>query len=111
LQQWSLTKGSRLPSRDVHIIWDLEDDENGNVRHVAEHGLTPDEVDDVLTNPDNPTSQSRSSGEPVTFGWTSTSRYIVVVWEHVLDDPWTIRPVTAYEVPAPEPQKKRRRKK
>jgi uncharacterized DUF497 family protein len=105
--------GANLPSRDVHIIWDLEDDQNGNVRHIAEHGLTQEEVDDVLMNPDNPTSESESSGEPVTFGWTNTGRYIVVVWEHVLDDPWTIRPVTAYEVPspkAPKKPKKRRRK-
>jgi hypothetical protein len=100
-----------VPSRDVQIIWDLEDDETGNVRHIAEHGLSPREVDDVLTNPDNPTSESESSGEPVTFGWTSTGRHIVVVWEHVLDDPWTIRPVTAYEVPAQRIPKKRRRKK
>jgi hypothetical protein len=39
---------------------------------------------------------------------TGTGRYIVVVWEHVLDDPWTIRPVTAYDVPPPRTAKKRR---
>ena len=100
-----------MPSRAVHIIWDMDDDETGNVRHIAEHGLSPQEVDEVLTNPDNPTAESASSGEPVTFGWTSTGRHIVVVWEHVLDDPWTIRPVTAYEVPPQTIPKKRRRKK
>ena len=73
---------NELPSRDVQIIWDLDDDETGNVRHIAEHDLSQREVDDVLTNPDNPTSESESSGEPVTFGWTDTGRYIVVVWEH-----------------------------
>lgn len=100
-----------MPSRDVRIIWDLEDDVDGNVRHIAEHGLTPAEIDEVLTNPHNPTSESESSGEPVTFGWTSTGRHIVVVWEHVLDDPWTIRPVTAYEVPPAREPKKHKRKK
>ena len=31
---------------DVQITWD--DEPGGNVDHVAEHGLTPDEVDEVL---------------------------------------------------------------
>ena len=29
------------------IIWNLED-EDGNVAHIAEHGLTPDDVEHVL---------------------------------------------------------------
>jgi hypothetical protein len=99
-----------LPPRDVHILWDLDDDADGNVRHIAEHDLTKEEVDDVLMNPENPTTESRSSGEALTFGWTTTDRYIAVVWEHVLDDPWTIRPVTAYEVPSPRVTKKRRKR-
>ena len=100
-----------MAPRPVHIIWDLDEDDTGNVRHIAEHGLSKEEVDDVLQNPDNPTTVSLSSGEPVTFGWTGTGRYIVVVWEHVLDDPWTIRPVTAYDVPPPRTAKKRRGKR
>jgi hypothetical protein len=31
---------------DVTVIWD--DEPSGNVDHIAEHGLTPDEVDEVL---------------------------------------------------------------
>ena len=31
-----------------YAIWDTEDDLRGNVQHVAEHGLTPAEVEDVL---------------------------------------------------------------
>lgn len=34
---------------DAQVIWDDEPD--GNVDHVAEHGLTPDEVDAVLLDP------------------------------------------------------------
>jgi DNA-binding XRE family transcriptional regulator len=30
------------------IIWDLEDDPNGNVQHCADHGITKDEVEEVL---------------------------------------------------------------
>lgn len=28
------------------IIWDLDDDPDGNVQHCAEHGVTKDEVED-----------------------------------------------------------------
>jgi hypothetical protein len=34
-------------------------------------------------------------------GTKAPGRYILVVWEHVEDDPRTITPVTAYEVPPP----------
>lgn len=78
----------------MQIIWDLDDEPDGNVQHVAEHDLTKEEVEDVLRNLNNPTDESHSSGSPVTFGWTSTGRYIIVVWEHILDDPLTIYPVT-----------------
>lgn len=81
------------------VIWDLEDDPHGNVAHIAEHGITQDEVEDVLGDPGNDTVPSDSSGRPLTFGWTSTGRHIGVVWEPVDDDPRTIKPVTAFEAP------------
>lgn len=86
---------------DSEIVWDDDDDPDGNVRHIAEHDLTPDEVESVLTNPVNRTILSRSSGRPMTRGETYTGRFIVVVWERLCDDPDLIRPVTAYE---PDPQ-------
>jgi hypothetical protein len=79
------------------IIWD--DCPGGNVEHVAEHGLTPEEVDSVLSDPTNPVTTSHSSGYPATFGWTHTGRHVIVVWELVEDDPRTVYPITAYEVP------------
>lgn len=33
---------------DVIIIWDLPDDPDGNVLHIAEHDITIDEVEEVL---------------------------------------------------------------
>lgn len=82
------------------VIWDLEDDPDGNYVHiVVEHGYSQEEVEDVLRNPKNETVPSDSSGNPSTFGWTSTGLHLLVVWEHVDDDPRTIKPVTAYEVP------------
>lgn len=80
----------------------MEDDPDGNYVHiVVEHGITQDEVEDVVGDPSNATTVSRSSGRPMTFGRTTTGRYIAVVWEEVGDDPRTIKPVTAYETPPP----------
>ncbi len=31
----------------VQVIWDLEDDLQGNFQHIAEHDVTPDEVEEV----------------------------------------------------------------
>jgi hypothetical protein len=91
------------------VIWDLEDDPDGNYVHiVVEHGITQEEVWDVVGTPDNASVPSDSSGRPSTFGWTQTGRHILVVWEHVDDDPRTIKPVTAYEVPPPGKKKRKK---
>jgi uncharacterized DUF497 family protein len=78
------------------VIWDLPDDEEGNTYHIAEHGLNEDEVEDVLLDSSLPVDHSRSSDRPLREGWTSTGRYIAVVWDEVDDD--CVRPVTAYEI-------------
>ena len=96
---------------DVTIIWDLEDDPDGNVQHLREHDIATDEAEEVLLNPDSSRAVSRSSGLPTAFGWTSTGRHLAVVYELVDDDPLTLRPVTAYDVPPPGSKRKRRKKK
>ncbi len=83
----------------VSILWDLDDEPDGNVQHVALHDLTKEEVESVLLDPNTEVDESQSSGLPATFGWTDTGRHIIVIWENVLDDPKTVYPVTAYEVP------------
>jgi hypothetical protein len=49
--------------RYFQIIWDDENDPVGNVQHIAEHGLTIEEVEYVI---ENPVSEdvSASSGRP-----------------------------------------------
>ena len=87
---------------DPIIIWDLEDDPEGNYVHIViEHDVTQDEVEEVLYNSENETVRSRSSGRPLTFGWTSTGRYIAVIWEEVNRDPRMVKPVTAFDAPPP----------
>jgi uncharacterized DUF497 family protein len=78
------------------ILWDLDDDPDGNVQHCAEHGVTKEEVEEVLQNPED-SDVSRSSGRPVVFGHTSTGRHLMVVYEEA--DPDTVYPITAYDVP------------
>lgn len=75
------------------IIWDPEP--GGNIEHIAEHDLTPEDVEDVLFDPVGH-DRSRSSGLPIVFGFTSDGRYIAVVYERI--DASTLYPVTAYEV-------------
>ena len=91
----------------IQVIWDLEDDPRGNVQHIAEHGVTPDEVEEVFNDQYNQTEYSASSGRPITFGWTAAERYLAVVWELIEDDPLVLYPITAYPVPEPRKEKLR----
>jgi uncharacterized DUF497 family protein len=79
----------------VQFIWDDDDDPQGNVQHIAEHGLTIEDVEYVL---ENPTSEavSKSTGRPCCFGCTPGGDFIIVVYERI--DEQTVRTVTAYEV-------------
>jgi len=64
------------------MIFCWDDDPGGNVEHIAEHGLTPDEVesafDDIIK-----TTRSNSSGRPALFGRTYNGDKIFVVYEIV----------------------------
>ncbi len=95
---------------DATIIWDLPGDPDGNVQHLGEHDVTIEEAEEVLLNPESSRAVSRASGLPTAFGWTSTGRHLAVVYELIDEDPLTLRPVTAYDVPPPAPKKKRRKR-
>jgi hypothetical protein len=36
---------------DATIIWDLEDEADGNVQHLREHDVTIEEAEEVLLSP------------------------------------------------------------
>lgn len=84
--------------RFVQVLWDENDDPEGNVQHVAEHGLTMEDVEHVLEEPTIETI-SASTGRPCCFGYTHGGEFIIVVYEQI--DEETIYPVTAFEVPEP----------
>ena len=86
--------------RDALVDWDDSDDAGGNTAHIAEHGLTPPEVESALFHENTTFDLSDTSGRPIAFGSTDTGRFIAVVIEVLnLSDPLIIRPITAYEVP------------
>lgn len=82
----------------LRILWDDEEDPDGNVQHIADHDLTVEDVEHVLRNPSSE-GVSRSTKLPVVWGYTSDDRYVIVVYEE--GDEETIRVITAYEVPEP----------
>lgn len=76
----------------IRLFWD--DEEGGNVEHIAGHGLTPDDREYVFENYDDE-DVSRSSGREVRFGFLG-SRRVMVAFESI--DETTVYPVTGYEV-------------
>lgn len=77
------------------VLWDPEDDVRGNTRHIADHDIGKEEVEEVLAAPIG-RDRSRSSGRPIAFGETSTGRLIAVVYEEI--DSSTVYPVTAFDL-------------
>jgi hypothetical protein len=65
------------------------------IDHLAEHDVTPEEFEQVVSHPDQE-DVSRSTGNPLAFGFTSDGRYLCCVFKLLDED--TIEPVTAYEV-------------
>ncbi|MFC1596874.1 DUF4258 domain-containing protein [Planctomycetota bacterium] len=82
----------------LQVIWDDDDNPEGNVQHIAKHGLTIEDVEHVL---EDPTEEgiSKATGRPCCFGYTPGGDFIIVVYEEI--DEETIYPVTAYEVLEP----------
>ncbi|MEQ1825814.1 MAG: hypothetical protein ABL921_07695 [Pirellula sp.] len=72
------------------FLWNEEIEE-----YLAQHGVTPDEFEEVVLN-SNELRQSRSSDRPIVFGPTSTGKFLACVFEYLDSD--TVIPVTAYEV-------------
>jgi uncharacterized DUF497 family protein len=86
------------------VLWDDEDADDAegfnNVEHIARHGLTQEDVEEVLYSPHSQPATSTSTDRPAVFGWMSDGKRIIVVYE--LTDEGGVRviyPITAYEVP------------
>ena len=71
------------------FVWDDENEE-----HLAEHGVSRDEFEQVVCDPYG-VRRSRSTRRPVAFGYTSEGRYLACVYEMI--DATTVYPITAFE--------------
>ena len=76
------------------VVWD-DSLPDGNVAHLAEHGVSREEAEEVLTNAVS-REKSRSSGRWIAFGRTASGRGLAVVYEMI--DEITVIPVTAFDV-------------
>ena len=79
------------------IAWDDENDPQGNVRHIAQNGVSMEEFELILTDPHSLRGRSRSSGRHTAWGKLPDGREIVIVYDIESSNPLVIRPVTAYE--------------
>ena len=79
------------------FCWD--DEEGGNVEHIAEHGLTVDDVEHAFENVIKFTT-SRSTKRPALFGYALDQRTIFVAYDQEMDDDGdeVIFVTTAFEV-------------
>ena len=77
------------------IFWDTEP--GGAVDHIAEHGVTPEECEQVLRVWFDDREPSRSTAERwIVQGETAAGRYLIVVFE-LVEEMSLVVPVTAYE--------------
>jgi len=65
------------------------------VDHIAQHGLTMDDFEAVVSDPDEVT-RSRSSGRYAAIGYTVDGRKIICIYEEI--DDLYVDPFTAYEL-------------
>lgn len=65
----------------------------GREEHVAEHGISTSEFEEVVMDPLR-VELSRTSSSYIAFGWTTTGKRLACVYDLYRD---TVYPVTAFE--------------
>lgn len=73
------------------FLWDEEDDEDGNVAHIARHGVDADEVEEALTL--RPLVLRTGDGRYLGYGKTADGRPLFVVF--VPKEAGLVKPLTA----------------
>jgi len=76
---------------DLRFNWD-----GGNTRHIARHGITSREVEEMFANDPVDIRYETVGGEGrwTVIGHTHSMRFLVVVWTMRGED---VRPITAFE--------------
>jgi len=80
----------------IHIVW--YEGPGGNVEHLADHDVLPDEAESALTKYFDDREPSRSRPDRwVVQGYTPSGRFLVVVFDYLTDEEIVI-PITAFEL-------------
>lgn len=79
----------------ANIVFFWIEEPGGNVEHIAEHDLTPEDVEYAYEMADEFTT-SRSSGRPAFYGQALDGRDIFVVYREIDATTWYV--VTAFPV-------------
>lgn len=67
------------------------------IDYIGQHGVTPDEFEEVVLNA-RTVRRSGSSGRPLVFGPTTSGKYLACIFEYTDSDETEVLPVTAYEI-------------
>ena len=79
----------------ANIVFFWIEEPGGNVEHVREHGLEPEDIEHAYATADEFTT-SRSSGRPAFYGLACDGADVFVVYEAIDATTWYV--VTAYRV-------------
>ncbi len=79
-------------------LFSWHDGEEGNVPHLAEHGVTPEEAAHVVENPVGHATNRK--GDPIAFGYTPARRHLVVCYWFMDAQRTTVYVETAFDAPA-----------
>lgn len=75
--------------------WD--DSEEGNLTHLAEHGVSPEEAAYVVEHAIG--HATNRNGDPIAFGYTRSRRHLAVCYWFMDDHATTVYVETAFDVP------------
>ncbi len=82
------------------VLWVMPEDadcvDDSNVEHIAQHGLTMEDVEHAIENPLGDERSSPTSERKIQTGYACDGSLIDVVYEGI--DDVTIYPVTAYRL-------------
>ncbi len=78
----------------TQIIW--SDEPGGNVEHLGEHDVSPEEAESVLVRYFGDREPSRSSDNWLVMGHTPSGRFLVVVFDYIREESIVIT-ITAFE--------------
>jgi hypothetical protein len=86
-----------VAERDTSLTITWDDSKGGNIDHLAEHGVSPEEFEQVLA----ARFRAREISESNPRNWrceglTSARRRLVIVFEY-FEDEHVLNPVTAFE--------------